>query len=192
MSTTIPASAYILIGGKSLRFGSPKWQAEIQKKSVLNIIWNACNIFENRYVVGKENPTQLNKPFIRDELSINAPINGLYSALNHSKTDWIYLLSCDLPLMTSHILKSIWDSKKDESDVIIPIANKKTQTTCGLYNKRILPILEDEIQNNSYSIYKLLEKTKRQHIHFGNNIHFTNMNTLDDYQFIQSYILKQL
>ncbi len=188
MSPSIPASAYILIGGKSIRFGSPKWQAEIQKKSVLDILWNVCNLFENRYVVGKEKPIHLNKPFIQDELLINAPINGLYTALNHSKTDWIFLVSCDLPLMTSHIIKLLWESKIDNRDVIIPIANKRTQTMCGLYHKRILPILENEIQNEYYSIYKLLEKSNQKKINFGENIHFTNMNTQEDLQTIQSYL----
>jgi molybdopterin-guanine dinucleotide biosynthesis protein A len=34
--TKIPATATILIGGESKRFGSPKWQTVIKDKSILN------------------------------------------------------------------------------------------------------------------------------------------------------------
>ncbi len=54
-------SAFILIGGKSERFNSPKWKAVIGGDSVLNRLWNVCSNFENRFVVGKEKPENLNK-----------------------------------------------------------------------------------------------------------------------------------
>ncbi|MBT6782697.1 MAG: NTP transferase domain-containing protein, partial [Candidatus Marinimicrobia bacterium] len=50
----IKATAFILIGGKSERFGSPKWKATISGQSVLDRIWNSCDSFEKRYVIGKE------------------------------------------------------------------------------------------------------------------------------------------
>ena len=101
---TISATAFILIGGKSTRFGSPKWKAKINGKSVLDIVWDACNSFENRIIVGKEKLDGFEKPFIQDTLKINAPMNGLYTALNNAKTDWILLLSCDLPLIDFQII----------------------------------------------------------------------------------------
>ena len=94
----IPASAFILIGGHSRRFGTPKWQAIIDGKTVLDHIWNACGKFQEIYTIGKQHRDN-NKPFLRDELEIEAPINGLYTALIHTNSDWILLLSCDLPLI---------------------------------------------------------------------------------------------
>ena len=77
----INATLFILIGGKSNRFGSPKWEADIDGKSVLDRLWNECNNFEHRYVVGKENPGNLNKQFFYDDLELPAPITGLYTSL---------------------------------------------------------------------------------------------------------------
>ena len=56
-------------------------------------------------MIGKKKPNKLVKPFIFDELEIQAPINGLYTALKHSKTDWILLLSCDLPLIDADVFQ---------------------------------------------------------------------------------------
>ena len=42
-----PASAFILMGGNSKRFGSPKWRATINGEFVLERIWKSCKNFEN-------------------------------------------------------------------------------------------------------------------------------------------------
>jgi len=76
----IPATAFILIGGKSKRFGSLKWQTTLNGKTILERIWDACDGIGNRYVIGKKKPDSISYPFIKDELEINAPINGLYTA----------------------------------------------------------------------------------------------------------------
>ena len=178
--TKIPATATILIGGESKRFGSPKWQATINGRSILDRIWGVCNGFENRYVIGKEKPDSISYPFIKDELDIQAPIIGLYTALKNTKTDWILLLSCDLPLIDSKVFQKLWDSKNEKCDAVIPNANGKIQVTCGLYHKRNLEKLETEIQNGNYSLIKLLEKINSTFIDFGDDQRLINMNTKKD------------
>ena len=186
---TISATAFILIGGKSERFGSPKWKAKINGKSVLDIVWDACNYFENRIIIGKEKPDIFDRPFIQDTLKINAPINGLYTALNNAKTDWILLLSCDLPLIDSKIFKKLWESRKENCDAVIPIANDKMQVTCGFYHKRILGKLESEIEKGNYSIFKLLYNLNSSFVDFGEDDRFLNMNTPEDHEAISDLFI---
>ena len=178
--TKIPATATILIGGESKRFGSPKWQATINGRSILDRIWGVCNGFENRYVIGKEKPDSISYPFIEDELDIQAPINGLYTAFNNAKTDWILLLSCDLPLIAKSVFETLWGSKTENISAIIPKANGIKQVTCGFYHKRMVHILENEIQNGNYSLIKLLEKINSTFIDFGDDQRLINMNTKKD------------
>ena len=189
--TKIPATAYILIGGESKRFGSLKWQTTINGQTILDRIWDACDGIGNRYVIGKKKLDSISYPFIKDELEINAPINGLYAALKYSKTDWILLLSCDLPLIDSRVFNKLWDSKSENCDIVIPVSNDKIQVTCGFYQKRIFTKLESEIQNGNYSLFKLVEKLNPYYINFGNNQSFLNMNTKKDYGEIIKYITEQ-
>jgi molybdopterin-guanine dinucleotide biosynthesis protein A len=186
---TISATAFILIGGKSERFGSPKWKAKINGKSVLDIVWDACNSFENRIIVGKEKLDGFEKPFIQDTLKINAPMNGLYTALSNTKTDWILLLSCDLPLIDSKIFKKLWESRKENCDAVIPIANDKMQVTCGFYHKRFFGKLESEIEKGNYSIFKLLYNLNSSFVDFGEDDRFLNMNTPEDHEAISDLII---
>ena len=187
----IPAKAFILIGGKNNRFGSPKWKAVIDGKTVLDSIWDSCTDFENRFVIGKENPDNLNKPFIYDELELQAPINGLYTALKHTETDWNFLLSCDLPLMDANVFKALWNARTEKADAVVPYANKRIQGACAFYHKRILPWVESAINHSEYSLYSITDKVNPIQVEFSNDKQFWNMNTKKDYEEIIKYVIKQ-
>jgi molybdopterin-guanine dinucleotide biosynthesis protein A len=184
---TISASAFILIGGQSERFGSPKWRAVIKGMTVLDRMWESCKNFEYRYVIGKDQPTDLDKPFIGDELVFQAPINGLYTALKHAKTDWVLLLSCDLPLADTDLFQDLWNAHDDRVDVIVPYSNNKHQMTCAFYHKQVLPLISSAIQTSDYSLFKLLKKINPVVIRFDDDIRFWNMNTEQDLQEIINY-----
>jgi len=190
-TTKIPATAYILIGGESKRFGSLKWQTTFDGRTILDRTWDACEGIGNRNVIGKKKPDSISYPFIKDELEINAPINGFYTALKYSKTEWILLLSCDLPLIDSKVLKKLWDSRNNNCDAVIPIANDKIQVTGGFYHKRVLSTLESEIEKKNYSILKLLKKLNPCYINFGNKMSFLNMNTKKDMRAVEKILISK-
>ena len=182
-----PASAFILTGGKSERFGSPKWRSKIKGKTILDRLWNACKNFEHRYVIGKKKPDDMDKPFISDKLEFVAPINGLYTALEHAKTDWSLLIACDLPLVDNDLLENLWNTQDEKDDVIVPYSNNKHQVTCAFYHKRVLPVILSAVQTRNYNLVKLLGKMNSSVIRFDDDIRFWNMNTKQDLKSIINY-----
>lgn len=182
----IPASAFILIGGENRRFGSPKWQAVLNGKTVLDRILSACAELEHRFVVGKEKPADVNIPFIQDSMDLQAPIIGLWSALKHCETDWNLILSCDLPLINHNAIETLWNSWNEKADAIIPIANEQEHGTCGFYSNRILPEVESAIQKNNYSLKSLINQLNSVRVDFGDDERFWNMNTKKDFEKIES------
>ena len=191
-SRKIPISAFILIGGKSERFGSEKWRAIINGKSVLDRIWDACMHFEERVVIGKEKPKNFKKPFICDQLEIQAPINGLYTAIQYSQHDWIQLVSCDLPLIEAEVFQMLWNSNAQESDIVIPFSNNRYQVTCALYHKRILNYLESAINENNFSLLSLIKNLKITKVNFNSDKRFWNMNTKKNLGEISNYLANKL
>mgnify|MGYP001194004199 FL=1 len=181
----IEATAFILIGGQSKRFGSIKWKEKINGVMILDHIWNCCKNFKSRHIIGKGNFTNDDHDYITDQLIIQSPISGLYTALNHSKTEWNMILSCDLPLLSSSILEKIWGRVDKEFDVIIPYVNNNRQYTCALYNKKCLPIVKSNIDSGLYGMYNIVEQVKSSDIIFKNKIEFLNMNTRKDYEKIK-------
>ena len=191
-SKNIPISAFILIGGKSERFGSEKWRANINGKSVLDRIWDGCMYFEERIVIGKEKPKDFKKPFIFDQLEIQAPINGLYTAIQHAEDDWIQLVSCDLPLIDTDVFQILWNTKTQESDAVIPLTNNRHQVTCALYHKRILNYLESAIDKNDLSLLSLIKNIKITKVNFNSDKRFWNMNTKKNLGEISNYLANKL
>jgi len=191
-SRKIPISAFILIGGKSERFGSEKWRANINGKSVLDRIWDACMHFEERIVIGKEKPKNFIKPFICDQLEIQAPINGLYTAMQHTEHDWIQLVSCDLPLIEADVFQILWNTKTQESDAVIPLTNNQHQVTCALYHRRILNYLKSAIDKNDFSLLSLIKNLQITKINFNSDKRFWNMNTKKNLVEISNYLANKL
>ena len=191
-SRKIPISAFILIGGKSERFGSEKWRANINGKSVLDRIWDACMHFEERVVIGKEKPKNFKKPFICDQLAIQAPINGLYTAIQYSQHDWIQLVSCDVPLIEADVFQMLWNSNAQESDIVIPFSNNRYQVTCALYHKRTLNYLESAINENDFSLLSLIKNLKITKVNFNSDKRFWNMNTKKNLGEISNYLANKL
>ena len=191
-SRKIPISAFILIGGKSERFGSEKWRANINGKSVLDRIWDACMHFEERIVIGKEKPKNFIKPFICDQLEIQAPINGLYTAMQHTEHDWIQLVSCDLPLIEADVFQILWNTKTQESDAVIPLTNNQHQVTCALYHRRILNHLKSAIDKNDFSLLSLIKNLQITKINFNSDKRFWNMNTKKNLVEISNYLANKL
>jgi len=191
-SRNIPISAFILIGGKSERSGSEKWRANINGKSVLDRIWDGCMYFEERIVIGKEKPKDFKKPFIFDQLEIQAPINGLYTAIQHAEDDWIQLVSCDLPLIDTDVFQIAWNTKTQESDAVIPLTNNRHQVTCALYHRRILNYLESAIYENDLSLLSLIKNLKITKVNFNSDKRFWNMNTKKNLGEISNYLANKL
>ena len=176
----IPAAAFILMGGKSQRFGSPKWKAQLNNETILDRIWKTCDIFQEKVIIGKEDPKIFGKPFIKDLLLLDAPINGLYSGILQASTEWIFLLSCDIPLIDKSIIEKLWGQKAHDSKCIIPIAFNKNQVTCAFYHKNILSQIESAINFKSYSLQVLIDNLNPSTVDFKNDKRFFNMNTKED------------
>tara|TARA_B110000438_G_scaffold132923_1_gene128890 strand:+ start:618 stop:1184 length:567 start_codon:yes stop_codon:yes gene_type:complete len=187
----IEATAYILIGGKSSRFGSEKWKARLSSHIILDDIWKACSDFKERKLVGKKKAEKLDKDFIQDLHDINAPIVGLQTAIIASQTNWILLLSCDLPLINRKVLKIIWDKRELEIEAVIPYSKNQLHPLCAIYNIKILDKLNFFISKKSFSMKHLIKNIKSKIINMDHyDRAFFNMNTQEDYNKIKQLYSK--
>ena len=181
------ASAYILIGGQSQRFGSQKWKVQIDGKPVLDRLWEKCSGFGSKWVVGKDQPIELEKPFIADKLILRAPFNGLYTALHHTQSEWNLILSCDLPLLTATVIEQLWRKKHNNSYGVIPKTKKGLEPLAGFYNRRSISLLNSRLENEDYNLQTLIENENFTIVTMDSDKDtFFNMNTADDYETVVS------
>ena len=191
-STKISTSAFILIGGQSKRFGYPKWKSKIGEKTLLDHIYNMCSLFDDTFIIGKKKPTGFNKPFIKDEFDFQAPINGIFTALKKTNSDWNFVISIDLPLMKSSIIKEIWELGNKSKNAIIPRVDGYLQPICSFYHKRILSQILNQIESNELSLNGLISSVETNYIDMDNyKKEFLNMNTQKEYNKIIDSIIEE-
>lgn len=121
-----------------------------------------------------------------DELPVQAPINGLYTCLKRSETDWNIILTCDMPLTGSQLFAYLLE-KHYGMDAVIPVHGQGfVEPLCGLYNRSTLNQLETQVQIGQFSIMKLLQSIRCRYVNIGPDLEFyskemfSNLNTPAD------------
>jgi len=148
--------AFILIGGLSRRFGEPKCLAEYKGKMLTEIVYsNIVDSLKKVSIVGKENYFD-EYTFIRDNHQIQCPMNGINTALAAAKSDWIFIVACDMPLINSKTINYLYHNIDFSQKALIPQMDGKLQPLCGFYNISISKNIELAIKNEEYSLFKVL------------------------------------
>lgn len=175
-------TCYILAGGESKRFGEDKLLYEVNDKRVIErVCETAKRVFRKVYVVAKnkEKFPFLGVPVVLDEFKESASIVGLYTALKHSKEEYIFILSGDLPLIKEETLLYIVENFKEPVSVA---RTEKLHTLVGIYSKYALKKLEEKIRKGDYRIWAFLKEIGYNEVKIPRELEHTliNMNTKED------------
>jgi len=148
--------AYILVGGKSSRFGSEKALAVFEGKTLAERAYKTmCNAFRSEQVffVARDpqsfahEAARLNAVFVYDVIEDRGPVGGLYTALTHASTEWIFLFACDLTDVTWMYVSMLEDKISDHYGVVLPEQpDGRLQPLCAFYNvAKTLPVVRELI-----------------------------------------------
>jgi molybdopterin-guanine dinucleotide biosynthesis protein A len=83
----------------------------------------------------------LHLPVLADVYPDCGPIGGIHAALASSRTDRVFIIACDLPLVTPALIQHIAD-QNSMYDLIVPSCEGKLQPLCAVYHRRALPAIE--------------------------------------------------
>lgn len=191
-------SAYILCGGKSSRFGSDKALAVIEGRTLIEIVAGELKkVFDEIVLVAEEPGKYLFTGFecITDVYPSRGPLGGIHTALKHAHTQKVFIISCDMPLITSDIIRFIAGHKTDK-EVVLPKSGVKNHYMCGVYSKKSLSAAEELLKQTkdlekSASPYDLIVITGFEIIDFNllpdfNTKCFFNLNFPDDLKKIKN------
>lgn len=112
----------ILAGGKSSRMGQNKALLDFKGKTVIeHVISTVSNLF-NRVIIITNSPadyTHLGFEIFTDFYANLGPLAGIHSGLVNSKTERNFIISCDIPLVTSDVINYICNRKTDEPITVL-------------------------------------------------------------------------
>lgn len=191
-------SGIILAGGKSTRMGKNKAFMTFDGDTFISRTATMMSSLFERVLLVTNTPSDyssLGLEMCCDIYSYGGPLAGIHAGLTNSNTDKNFVISCDIPLVTSCIIQFICNYESTNS-IVLPRADGFVQHLCGCYSKQI-----------SHTISELLESkkddTKKCSIHDLLNIvqpeiidsadipgyeegTFLNLNSPDDYKLLLS------
>ena len=154
-------SAYILCGGTNRRMQTEKGLILYNDKTFIEWIIDAIkSITDSIFLVTKnEDYQKFGYPLIPDIHHSKGPVGGVFTALKHSTTDNNLILSCDIPNITSYVLKTyLVDKIDDRNDVIYGADENRDYPLIGIYSNRITSKFETALNNDHLKLVRLLEK----------------------------------
>ena len=144
-------TGFILAGGKSTRMGTNKSLLRIGGKTIIEHVVNLMKDLFNELILITNQQDEfsfLNLTMLEDIYKNAGPLAGIHSALVHTQTEKNFIISCDMPLMSTDVIKYLVEYPT-EKPITIARADGFIQQLCGVYYKSLVPFIEEIIKNNS-------------------------------------------
>ena len=156
----------ILAGGKSSRMGRDKGWIELNNKPLINYAIEALKPYCDELVISS-NSTEyksLGYPVYEDKIKNYGPMGGIYSSLLNSSSRLNMVLSCDMPLISSELIKYIL-VKCIEGKLSIPIHGANImEPLCAVYPLEAIPHIEKSIKEEKLKLVDLVNSIPNEQI----------------------------
>lgn len=172
----------VLAGGKSSRMGQDKGLKIHHGIPFIQYILKAMHVVTNETLIVTDNIRYevFGYPCISDIIPNQGPVGGIYTGLTHTKTALNLVLSCDVPFITTPVLKHLIANHDPKYDVImyedIPLI--------ALYQAATKDHFFENIQKNELHLRKTLSQLKVKDIPVNKNVlpFVKNINTPTQYK----------
>ncbi len=180
----------VIAGGKSKRMGKDKLSMQFNGQS---LIQQAVNLLEKysvkTFVSANKSQINSNYAIINDDFADIGPIAGIYAGLKQAKTQKILIIPVDMPLLNEELISYLINEMDSEASINVFKSSNNTQMLIGIYDKMLMPIIENQIKEKQYKLLDLLDLSSSKLID-GQQFDalFTNTNTPKEWQiFIEQY-----
>ncbi len=184
-SKVIAVAGAILVGGKSLRFGSNKALFLINGIAMGRKIADTVRSsgIEDVIVVGGSSDIAdlIGCSFVADLYPDEGPLGGLITAMRAVTAEILCVLPCDVPLLTSariqQLLTALTDFKIYDASVL---TSDREHWLCSSWRvSRCLPTLEERFTDGERAIHRAVNSLVIQRVS-ATDSEMINVNTLQD------------
>lgn len=181
--------AFILIGGRSLRFGSDKafhiHEGKTLAQRAAETVEAALPGVSITYVAAADDQFagglifSLGRPVVSDLRPGFGAWSGLHTALSYARADLVLILACDLPLITPELLKTLAAEAEGFDTVVPQQPDGRLQPLCGVYRRSWwLPVV-DELLNGRASLPPLAGLIERSNARILSDEELSNIGAPD-------------
>ncbi len=196
-------SCIILCGGQSRRMGRDKGSMIIQDKPMIKHILSTLNHQIDEAVIVLNDKTRISRysefinpqdysytiTFVEDKIKNKGPLPGIMTGLEQIKSDYALILPCDSPYITEKYINTIFSEIEEDYQAIVPYHDnenkiKTSEPLHSIYNKNIIPLIENLIDEDILHIKGLIEKIDTKFVLIDNKKiekkEFRNLNRPSD------------
>jgi FdhD protein len=155
-------TAVILAGGKSTRMKSNKALLPYSGELFIERIHRQLSELFPEVILVTNTPELyrfLPCRMVADEFPGHGSLAGIHAGLKHSKTDYIFVVACDMPYLNNELLRKMV-SKADGYDVVIPESDGGYEPLHAIYRKNCLPAMENALQDGKIKIIDCFDWNK--------------------------------
>jgi len=152
----------ILSGGQSLMMGCDKALLPYRGGRFIEAIYRKMtDLFDEVIVVGPDSGRYDFLPCrcVPDRFQGMGALAGIHSALHHSRTERIFVVACDMPHIKGDLIRYIC-AFQDESDIVVPEGDNGLEPLYALYNKSVLPFVEQALCSGKRDCCSFHEKVR--------------------------------
>ncbi len=180
----------ILAGGESPRMGSDKALLPHRGGRFIETIYRQLSEIFCEVLVVTNHPELY--PFlpcrkVPDLIACGGLLAGIHSALQHSRTEHVFVVGCDMPQLSPALIREI--SQRDPQwDVVIPESRRGPEPLHARYSRRCLGPIEQALGEGRKKILSFFEQVKVKRVDYDEVTRITpgaasfeNINTPQDY-----------
>jgi molybdenum cofactor guanylyltransferase len=185
------ATAVVLTGGKSSRMGRPKSLLLFDGEPLIVHIVRALKLmFAETVIVAAPEQELPDLPaiLVRDEVSYQGPVGGIYYGLKAASGNFCFVTSCDVPFLNPALISHL-TSQILNHDVVVPHWENRFQPLHAVYRTSVLPLLKGQLDRGELRPVYLFDKVRTCKVGEDEirrfdpeGLSFLNMNTPDDYE----------
>lgn len=180
-------STAVLAGGRSSRLGRNKALLSLHGKTLIEKVIDEARCCTGAVTIITNNPDEyvhLGYPCCGDVLPGGGPLSGIHAALTHCDTEYVLVVSCDIPLVKRELFESLIAALPGHD--IVMFKHKHFEPLCALYRRTCLSALEDLIAHGEYRIIDLFPSLQVKVLRTAAADVFKNINTDADYDFVRN------
>ncbi|MBI4713447.1 MAG: molybdenum cofactor guanylyltransferase [Planctomycetes bacterium] len=183
-------TAVILAGGKSSRIGTNKAFLKIGERTFIEIIIDKLAPLFGQILISAKSPSGYRRfatargvKIITDRHPGRGSLVGIYSALKSARTGYIFVAACDMPLVTTGLIKRLVKYRRDY-DVVIPRTANGLEPLCAVYSRKCLKHISGLLRRNNLKIIDFFPDVKVKQVRVSGRPVF-NINTPADYRLVE-------
>ncbi|MCK5056130.1 MAG: molybdenum cofactor guanylyltransferase [Candidatus Aminicenantes bacterium] len=176
--------AIILAGGKATRMNGDKALLPVSGVKLIEKVARNLEPYFGEILISarsKEMFDFLPYPVVGDERPGCGPLMGILSALRVSGNPINFVIACDIPEVNIDFLEKM-TAFIDSYDIVVPTSGEnKFEPLFAFYSKKLIPIIEDLLNQGIRKINRLYPKCRTKYVPFDNDGWYHNLNTMADY-----------